>query len=101
LWCKAYHADISKIINTNGAGDTAVAAFLSAILDGDTAETSLKYAAMAGRNTLYCHNIHTDLSDWQEISNAINSESNEIIHFKTFAERTPNKNAEIKIARKI
>jgi sugar/nucleoside kinase (ribokinase family) len=89
LWCKAYHADISKIINTNGAGDTAVAAFLSAILENHGAESSLKYATMAGRNMLYCENIHTDLGDWQELTKDINSEPNEIIHFKHLAEKTP------------
>jgi len=83
LWCKAYHADTARIVNSNGAGDVAVAAFLSAILGAETAESSLKYAAMAGRNTLYCHNIHTDLPGWQEMTKEIFSESNEIIHFKS------------------
>ena len=83
LWCEAYHADKLKIINTNGAGDTAVAAFLSAIIDGYTAESSLKYAAISGRNTLYCHNIHNDLCDWLEMTKGIINEPNEIIHFNS------------------
>jgi sugar/nucleoside kinase (ribokinase family) len=83
LWCEAYHADKLKIINTNGAGDTAVAAFLSAILDGYTAESSLKYAAIAGRNTLYCQNIHNDLSDWLEMTKGIINEPNEMVHFNS------------------
>jgi sugar/nucleoside kinase (ribokinase family) len=82
LWCNAYPADNSKIINTNGAGDAAVAAFLSAILEGYGAESSLKYATMAGRNTLYCRNIQTDLGDWNEMTNGIISESNEIVDLK-------------------
>jgi sugar/nucleoside kinase (ribokinase family) len=81
LWCEAYHADKLKIINTNGAGDTAVAAFLSAIIDGYTAESSLKYAAIAGRNTLYCQNIHNDLCDWLEMTKGIINETNEMVHF--------------------
>jgi len=80
LWCDAYHADKSKIINSTGAGDTAVAAFLSAILDGHSAEYSLKYAVIAGRNNLYCHNIYSDLSDWQEMTKEIESVPNEIIY---------------------
>jgi len=96
LWCEAYSADNSKIINTNGAGDTAVAAFLSAILDGLCVESSLKYAAIAGRNTLYCHNIHTDLSDWTKMTEGIISETHEIIDFKHCIEKTPIQNFETK-----
>jgi len=83
LWCKASQADAARIVNSNGAGDVAVAAFLSAILDAETAETSMQYAAMAGRNTLYCHNIYTDLPVWQEMTRGIMTESNEMIHFKS------------------
>ena len=61
LWCETFKAEPSKIINATGAGDTAIAAFLTAILDGETAESSLKYAALAGRNNLYCHNIYEEL----------------------------------------
>ncbi len=89
LWCKAYHADTARIVNSNGTGDVAVAAFLSAILDAETAETSLKYAAMAGRNTLYCHNIHTDLPGWEVMTKGIVSEPNEIFHFRSDSEEMP------------
>jgi sugar/nucleoside kinase (ribokinase family) len=101
LWCEAYHAHKSKIISTNGAGDTAVAAFLSAMLDGLGAESSLKYAAMAGRNTLYCHNIHTDLGDWQEMTKGIDSEPNEIVHLYPHLETTPDINTEFRTIGKI
>ena len=80
LWCEAYHADSLKIINTTGAGDTAVAAFLSAILDSYSAEFSLRYATIAGRNNLYCRNIYTDLRDWSEMTKEIESAPNEIIY---------------------
>ena len=78
FWCNAYHADESRILNASGAGDTANAAFLSAILDGESAESALKYAAIAGRNNLYCRNIYSDLSDWQTMAEEIKSEPNEI-----------------------
>lgn len=81
LWCNAYLADHSKIKNATGAGDTAVAAFLSAIFDGMDSESSLKYAAMAGRNSLYCHHLYEELSDWDEMTAQMESEPNELIYF--------------------
>ncbi|MCE5345339.1 MAG: carbohydrate kinase family protein [Bacteroidales bacterium] len=81
FWCNAYPADNLKIVNASGAGDTAIAAFLSTILDGESPDLALKYAALAGRNSLYCHNIYRDLSDWQTMAKEIKSETNEIIFF--------------------
>ena len=82
LWCDSYPADRLKIVNTSGAGDTAAAAFLSAILDGNTPELSMKYAAIAGRNNLYCRDIYTDLENWESMSKTISSEPKEIIDLK-------------------
>jgi sugar/nucleoside kinase (ribokinase family) len=79
LWCNAYPADQGKIINATGAGDTAIAAFLSAILEGETAESSLKLAAMAGRNNLYCHNIYEELPVWNEMAQEIAASPNNVI----------------------
>lgn len=79
LWCEAYPADESRIINATGAGDTAVAAFLSAILEGQTVESSLKYAALAGRNNLYCNNIYEELPGWPEMAEEIKICHNEVI----------------------
>jgi sugar/nucleoside kinase (ribokinase family) len=81
LWCKAYKADPLKIKNSSGAGDTAVAAFLSAILNNEDPDSSVRYAAMAGRNNLYCKNVYDDLSDWQDMTKEIKSEKNELIYF--------------------
>jgi sugar/nucleoside kinase (ribokinase family) len=80
LWCNAYKADPLKIKNSSGAGDTAAAAFLSAILQSENPGSAVKYAAMAGRNNLYCKNIFDDLSDWQEITEEIKSTENELIY---------------------
>lgn len=79
LWCDAFDVDESRIINANGAGDTAVAAFLSAVLDSHTAESSLKYAAIAGRNNLYCYNIYEDLIGWTEMANEIKLCNKEVV----------------------
>lgn len=81
LLCNAYHADNLKTKNATAAGDTAVAAFLSAIIDGEEPEYALKYAAMTGRNKLYCTNIYEDLTSWQEMTDEIKSTDNKLIHF--------------------
>jgi sugar/nucleoside kinase (ribokinase family) len=81
LWCNAYKTDPLKIENSSGAGDTAAAAFLTAILQCQNPDSSVKYAAMAGRNNLYCKNIYDDLNDWQEMTEEIKSEENELIYF--------------------
>ena len=81
IWCNAYKADPVKIKNSSGAGDIAVAAFLSAILQDESPGSSVKYAAMAGRNSLYCKNIHDEISDWQEMTEEIKLEENELIWF--------------------
>lgn len=82
LWCRAYPADPGRIKNASGAGDMAAAAFLSAILDGEDPESSLKYATIAGRNNLYCYDIHNELFNWQDMTEGIRLESNEIIDLK-------------------
>jgi len=81
LWCNAYPADPAKVKNATGAGDTAVAAFLSAILDGKTAEQAIKFAAIAGRNNLYCQDIYIEINDWEDMELEIESVRNEIIRF--------------------
>ena len=80
LLCNAYHADDLKIKNATGAGDTAVAAFLAAILNGEKPGPSLKYAAMAGRNKLYSTNQYDDLSSLKEMTEELKSAGNELIY---------------------
>ncbi len=81
LWCDAYYADSTRVINSSGAGDTAVAAFLSAIINGEDPGLSVKYAAIAGRNSLYCKNVFRDISNWQKMEEELGSEINEIVNF--------------------
>ncbi|MCO5241094.1 MAG: carbohydrate kinase family protein [Chitinophagaceae bacterium] len=64
LWCEAYPVIREKIINASGAGDTSAAAFLTAILNGEPPVIAMKYAAIAGKNNLYCNNIYEDMPDW-------------------------------------
>jgi len=82
LWCNAYPADPGKIKNATGAGDTAIAAFLAALLDGNTAETALRYAAIAGRNNLYCNDIYDELDDWQSMKKELKILPDGISHFE-------------------
>lgn len=82
LWCNAYPVNPVKIKNATGAGDTAIAAFLAAVLDGNTAETALRYAAIAGRNNLYCHDIYEELDDWQSMEKELKILPDGITHFK-------------------
>jgi sugar/nucleoside kinase (ribokinase family) len=82
LFCIAYYADNLKIKNATGAGDTAIAAFLTAILNGEGPEFALKYATIAGRNKLYCTNLYDDLRSWQEMTEEIKLVDNELIRFK-------------------
>ncbi|MEO8962132.1 MAG: carbohydrate kinase family protein [Ginsengibacter sp.] len=93
LLCKAYPVDESKIKNASGAGDTSAAAFLSAILDGEGPESSLKYAAIAGRNNLYCFDIFKEIDDWTTMTEQIKSESHDIVHLN----QNQNKSATYKI----
>ena len=78
----AYVADTDRIEHASGAGDTAVAAFLSAILDGESPERAVKYAAAAGRDKLYCDDIYKDMPDWKGLSEELSSETNELVVLK-------------------
>ena len=76
--CHAFHANPEKIKNTSGAGDTAIAAFLSAILNNEKPEIALKYATVGGRDSLYCSNLYRELNDWRGMTESIRLEWNEI-----------------------
>jgi sugar/nucleoside kinase (ribokinase family) len=82
LWCDSYLADNVKVVNASGAGDTAAAAFLAALLDGDSPELSMQYAAFAGRNNLYCRNIFNELGGWDIIRRGILNESTHITDYR-------------------
>jgi sugar/nucleoside kinase (ribokinase family) len=81
FWLNAYPADPAKIKNATGAGDTAAAAFISAILDNKAPEEAIKFAGIAGRNNLYCQDIYEEIDDWQAMVTELKTEQNEIISF--------------------
>ncbi|MBE9601887.1 carbohydrate kinase family protein [Pedobacter sp. MC2016-24] len=72
LHCDAYPVDPDRFKNASGAGDTAAAAFLTAILEGESAFRSLHYACIAGRNNLYCNDMYQELDSWESMTNEIN-----------------------------
>lgn len=82
LWCHAYPADPEKIKSATGAGDTAVAAFLTAVLANETPDHAVKYASIAGRNNLYIHDIYEELPGWSEMTNDLRTSSNKLIEFE-------------------
>ena len=73
LHCEAYPVDPHRFKNASGAGDTAAAAFLAALIDGESAGRSLQYACMAGRNNLYCNDIYQELDTWETMTTEINA----------------------------
>lgn len=73
LHCHAYPLETERVKNASGAGDTAVAAFLTALLDNEPPETAIRLAAMAGRNNLYCLDILEELTGWPEMQQALGS----------------------------
>jgi sugar/nucleoside kinase (ribokinase family) len=79
ILCNAYRIDSSRPVNATGAGDTAVAAFLTAVLNGETPDTAIRYAAMAGRESLYCENIFEDIDNWEQLTAKIQTEQNVLI----------------------
>jgi sugar/nucleoside kinase (ribokinase family) len=88
ILCASYPAEQDKIKNSSGAGDTAIAAFLTSVLNADNAETAVKYAAIAGRDSLYCENIFKSMSNWEALRNKISTEPNELIFFNNDTEKT-------------
>ena len=64
--------------NSSGAGDTSAGAFLAAILDGEAPDTAMKFAAIAGRNNLYCNDIYAELNDWETMMAEMNDEPNTV-----------------------
>jgi len=88
LWCAAYPIDQTKVKNASGAGDTASAAFLSAILDGESPERSLRFATMAGRNNLYCSDIYNELDNWEQMYKSLELEHVEVVNLKLLRDNT-------------
>ncbi|MFA6174607.1 MAG: PfkB family carbohydrate kinase [Kiritimatiellales bacterium] len=75
LWAAPLPVDALRFKNACGAGDCAVAGFLSALLNGAEIETAARYAMLAGRDNLYGVDAYSGLSDWKKMTDVIEADS--------------------------
>ena len=70
-WCNrelwAETLAIEEIVSANGAGDCAIAGFLTAALRGMNPENALNAACAAGAQNLRAADAHSGLGDWSEV----------------------------------
>ena len=63
-WAEPVPVERRRMRNSCGAGDAAVAGFLSAMLSGETLERAGRLAMIAGRDSLYAEDALGGLRDW-------------------------------------
>lgn len=64
LWAPAYQVEVA---GTTGAGDAAVAGFLSSVLRGASPETALRMAAAVGAACVEAGNVLVGVDDWERM----------------------------------
>ena len=64
LWLQPCPVETSRFVNACGAGDAAVAGFLTAMLRGASPERAGQLAMIAGRDSLYGADTTSGLADW-------------------------------------
>jgi sugar/nucleoside kinase (ribokinase family) len=57
---------VEKIVTTNGAGDCAIAAFLTALLRGQSLDDALRYACAVGAQNLSAADTISGVRTWEE-----------------------------------
>jgi sugar/nucleoside kinase (ribokinase family) len=67
-WIDAFPVDRERFCNASGAGDCAIAGFLSALLKGADAVRAAKYAMLAGRDNLYGPDALSGLQSWSRMT---------------------------------
>jgi len=75
LWVGSFPVDLRRFKNACGAGDCAVAAFLTALLKGMTIEKAARFAMLAGRDNLYGIDSCSGLSDWKQMKHFIEGQT--------------------------
>jgi len=70
-WLQTLTLDTDRFHNASGAGDCAVAAFLSALLNDENIMTAGRYAMIAGRDNLYGQDALSGLRKWSEMTNLL------------------------------
>jgi sugar/nucleoside kinase (ribokinase family) len=71
IWLPPLSVDAGRFCNASGAGDCAVAGFLTALLNDETIITAGKYAMMAGRDNIYGNDALSGLTEWLHMKDQI------------------------------
>lgn len=71
VWLPPFPVEESRFRNACGAGDCAVAGFLSALLNDKGIEEAGRYAMLAGRDNLYGEDAVSGLRDWARMTEAL------------------------------
>jgi sugar/nucleoside kinase (ribokinase family) len=71
LWAPSYHAE--SFVSAAGAGDSAIAGFLVALLKGETIEMCLNYASMCGAQNVQALDTVSGLINWEMTTSKIES----------------------------
>jgi sugar/nucleoside kinase (ribokinase family) len=69
LWQPCFHVD--RVAGTTGAGDSAIAGFLSAIVRGETPGAALRYAAAAGSFNVTRADSLSGLVPWETMTDVL------------------------------
>ncbi|CAN5465391.1 carbohydrate kinase family protein [soil metagenome] len=75
LWVGSFPVDSRRFKNACGAGDCAVAAFLTALLKGMEIEKAARCAMLAGRDNLYGVDSCSGLMDWRQMTRFIEGQT--------------------------
>ena len=75
LWFPAIPADPDRVVNACGAGDAALAGFLTGLLTGEGLEVCGRAAMLAGRDSLYGVDTTSGLTSWASVIAAARCES--------------------------
>lgn len=67
IWLSSLTVDAGRFCNASGAGDCAIAGFLTALLNDEKIIDAGKYAMLAGRDNLYGDDALSGLTEWSEM----------------------------------
>ncbi|MFA6567396.1 MAG: PfkB family carbohydrate kinase [Victivallales bacterium] len=70
-WIPPLPVEAARFCNASGAGDCAVAGFLTALLKDENIMTAGQYAMMAGRDNLYGQDALSGLMEWSHMSKSL------------------------------
>jgi sugar/nucleoside kinase (ribokinase family) len=71
VWILPFSVDANRFRNASGAGDCAVAGFLTALLKDESIITAGRFAMMAGRDNLYGNDALSGLVEWPRMENQL------------------------------